>query len=78
MSVKIDGKASEVTATNSMPGLSDPGLEIINGRFGIGLITKESGIFERLDFNAKNLKEGTLTGEQFHLTRRYFEETCHP
>ncbi len=75
MTVKIDGKATETTL-NSIPGLSNPGMEIIEGRFSIGLITKEMGIFELLDFDAKNLKVGSFTGEQFRLTRRYFEGTC--
>jgi hypothetical protein len=76
ITVKIDGKATEVTAPNSIQGLSNPGMEIIEGRFGIGLIIKEMGIFEILDFDAKNLKVGSFTGEQFRLTRRHFEGTC--
>jgi hypothetical protein len=76
MTVKIDGKPTQVTVSPSIPGLSNPGMEINDGRFSIGVITQEMGLFQLLDFQAKNLNVGTFTGEEFRLSRRYFEGTC--
>ncbi|EDN66271.1 secreted protein [Beggiatoa sp. PS] len=66
--MKVDGKPVTVTAPNPFDGLPNPGMETLQGRFSLGLLTKEVGLFELLDFDAANLKAGTFTGDQFRLT----------
>jgi hypothetical protein len=68
VTMKVDGKPVTVTAPNPFGGMINPGMEILQGRFSLGLLTKEVGLFELLDFEAANLKAGTFTGDRFRLT----------
>ncbi len=66
--LKINGKSTPITAPNPFGGIKNPGMEIIGGRFNLGLITKEVGMFELLDFAVSELQSGTFTGDKFRLT----------
>ncbi len=80
VTLKVDGKMVEATAPNPFGGLRNPGMEINNGIFSIGLVTKEAGTFDLLDFEAVNLRTGTFAGDKFRLTLDYSpyseEGTC--
>jgi len=79
ITAKVDGKPITITAPNPFGKFVNPGLDIINDHFGIGLLTQEVGLFELLDFKAANLKVGTFSGDQFRLildNSPYSSETC--
>ncbi len=68
ITLKVDGKAIPVTAPNPFDGLKNPGMEFFEGKFSLGLITKEVGMFELRDLKIAQLKTGTFTGNKFNLT----------
>jgi len=77
--LKINGKSTTITAPNPFGGMKNPGMEVLNGRFSLGLITKEVGVFELQDFTATQLQAGTFTGDKFRLTlvhSPYKDGTC--
>lgn len=71
VTVKVDGKAVTVTAPDPFGGAKNPGMEINEGIFSIGVNTEEVGLFELLDFNAADLRVGTFAGDKFNLTLNY-------
>jgi hypothetical protein len=71
ITVRVDGKAVTVTAPDPFGGAKNPGMEINDGIFSIGVNTEEVGLFELLDFDAANLRAGTFAGDKFRLTLLY-------
>jgi PBP1b-binding outer membrane lipoprotein LpoB len=67
LEMKVDGKATSITAPNPFAGLENPSMETIKDRLSMGLITKEAGLYELTDFETKNLKTGTYNGQHFRL-----------
>ncbi|MCK5876421.1 MAG: hypothetical protein KAG43_02200 [Candidatus Marithrix sp.] len=67
ITAKINSQPVQINAPNPFDGLVNPGMDIIAEKLNIGLITREIGLFELLNFSVKNLHAGIYSGDQFTL-----------
>jgi hypothetical protein len=67
ITAKINAKPIIVNAPNPFDGMVNPGMNVFNEQLNIGLLTKEIGLFELLDFSIKDLHVGNYSGDKFTL-----------